>query len=87
MKVKTPECDKLLKVSEKSQSIGQFLDWLENEKEFAICEHYETDGDYIPVSINIERLLAEYFGIDMEKVEKERRKILDSLQKKAKAEK
>jgi len=83
MKVKTPECDKLVKVSKESQSIGAFLDWLLGEKGFVICESYETDNDYVPISPGIEGLLSEYFKIDPVKVEIERRKILDSLRKKA----
>jgi len=97
--MKTPECDKLLKVSKESQSIGAFLDWLSGEKNLTVCEEHEhddtcygkddirmcesNDGGYVPASLNIEKLLAEYFEIDLDKVEKERRKILEGLQKQA----
>lgn len=86
MKVKTTELDKMAKVHERSQAIGAFLDWLGGERDYTICELGENgEGmeEYFPVRPNIEKLLAEYFDIDLEKVEKERRKLLDSLQKKA----
>lgn len=97
MNVKTPECNKLIKVSEQSQTVGAFLSWLSDEKKLTVCEIHEhddddcygdksefrvcglTNGEYIPASLNIEKLLAEYFDIDLNKVEKERRKILESL--------
>lgn len=98
--MKTPELDKMAKVREQSQGAGAFLDWLSSEKNLTSCEQHEhddtcygkddirmcgfRDGDYVPASVNIEKLLAEYFDIDLEKAENERRKILASLQKAAK---
>ena len=39
---KTPELDKMLAVKEKSQPVGEFLDWL--EQSFVICE-FGDDSD------------------------------------------
>ena len=78
------ECDKLVKVSKESNKIGSFLDWLRSEKNFIICQYSENDdGDeeLFPVGHNIEKLLAMYFKINMDKVEKERRQMLEELQK------
>lgn len=88
-KVKYPECEKLKKVSEESNKIGAFLDWLMNEKYIHLCtyeEAHEIDDEdlsegYYGINRTIEDLLAEYFEIDMDKVEKERRQILEKLQK------
>lgn len=77
---KTPECDKMKAVKPKSQAIGEFLEWLADEKGYAICEN--TRGareDWVPIRFNIEEILAEFFEIDLEKVEKERRAILAAL--------
>ncbi len=100
--MKTPELDKMVKVREQSQAVGEFLDWLLYEKNVTLCEMHQhskgcenSDGEvecelredeYIPFSFQIQELLAEYFDIDLEKVDKERRKILVGLQKVAKAE-
>lgn len=65
----TPELDKMLAVKEKSQPIGEFLEWL-------ACEWH------IHLPASIEELLAEYFEaeyfeIDLTKMEKERQALLD----------
>ena len=39
MTTKTPTLDKLAKIRDKSQAIGEFLDWLACEKESTICRH------------------------------------------------
>ena len=79
-----PECEKLKAVSDKSQVVGEFLEWLQYEKEFMIAKHVENEdedgADYLaPMHINTERLLAEFFDIDMDKVETERRAMLESI--------
>ncbi len=67
--MKTSECDKLHKIKDKAQSIGEFLDWL--------VEYHQVS---LPDSIV--ELLAEYFDIDLEKVEEEKRAILEELRNK-----
>lgn len=74
-----PECERMLAVKDQSQAIGQFIDWLYSEKKWELCARQEHK--LFPVSLNIEQLLAEYFGIDLKKVEEERRAILDFLRK------
>ena len=34
---RTPECNRLHKIYDKSQAIGAFLDWLAQEKELTLC--------------------------------------------------
>ena len=75
--IKTSECDKMLKVASDSQKIGEFLEWLQNEREITLCE--ENGDEFYPARIPIERLLAEYFEIDLDKVEAERSAILGGL--------
>lgn len=94
--VKTPELDKMLKVKDQSQSAGAFLDWLQSEKGFHLAKFHEhDDGCYekdkrvcglvednlYSEHIQIEKLLAEFYGINLNKAEQERTKILKSLQK------
>ena len=83
------ELDKLQKVQPKSQTIGEFLDWLNYTKNYAVCAWVKTTkGEweiipegYYPVRTQVEDLLAEYFGIDLKKVEQEKQKMLDDLRK------
>jgi len=95
METKYPECEKLNGVSAFSQKIGEFLDWLEQELSCSICTAHSIDdmdeddptdyGDleevYLPVLSRKEKLLAKFFNIDLNKIEKERRQMLGELQK------
>lgn len=91
--VATPELDKMRAVSEQSQTIGEFLDtskyvlaqWVDCTREF----HDDPDqGSYsscpenqhlVEVYRPIEEILADYFGIDLKKVESERQEIIAAL--------
>lgn len=108
-----PECEKLAKVSKESNSIGAFLDWLQ-EQGISLTK-WQDEGDngepryidettgeqasmlalnsinnpeceewsegYFAINTPTEKLLAQYFDIDMNKVEKERRQILEDIRK------
>ena len=100
------ELEKLEAVSERSQAIGEFLEWLFDTKNYHICkylteEEYESednvyfvDGLYekeqfkrhkigkeelMSIHVNIEKLLAEFFEIDLVKVEEERKQTLNEI--------
>lgn len=69
-----PECEKLVAVADESHKMGAFLDWL--EQRYELCTR-ERDSDRLwPAYFDKERLLAEYFKIDLAKVEQERRALL-----------
>jgi hypothetical protein len=77
-----PEHDKLSAVKDKSQTIGEFLEWLDYEKNYSVCsltEGRNGGGEYSPIFTSTEKLLAEFFNIDLNKLEKEKRKMLDEL--------
>ena len=78
---KYPELDKIAKNKEESQSIGAFLDWLQTDKKIIFCKWDEKVSQHHPTPdyTSIEKLLAEYFGVDLKKAEKERQEILASL--------
>ncbi len=103
---KTPELDRLGAVKDKSQAIGEFIDWLTSEKKVHLGSPHEhgptcrgwdegrdryaprgedrcecSTGEFIPLNTSIEKLLAEFFEIDLKKVEKERQAILDHIRK------
>jgi len=73
-----PEHDKLRAVSNKSQSIGEFLDWARNEHGWELCR-MEPYGDYTPIYKSINDILAEYFEIDRTKLDDEKRAMLEEL--------
>jgi hypothetical protein len=93
----TPELNKMKSVREKSQAIGEFLDWLANEKKVSLAQYhahgehcYDGEGDLTcelrkdelyDFHYSIEKLLAEYFEIDLKKVEEERMAILEHIRK------
>ena len=102
-----PECEKMRAVSEVSNQIGWFLDWLEangimlarrsNEFECWCFGVLDEDGDecercdgtgtvtsgsrthLVGYHEGFEHLLARYFEIDLDKVEAERRAMLDAM--------
>jgi hypothetical protein len=76
---KYPECEKMVAVQDKSQAIGEFIEWLQHYKEYEICHICPEEGEYAPIYFSTEELLAEFFEIDLKKVEKERRKMLKEL--------
>lgn len=73
-----PECEKLSQVADKSQEIGNFLEWL--QETHVICYWDEDYGGYSREYKSTEKWLAEYFDIDLDKVEEERRALLKWLQ-------
>ena len=88
-KTPTPELDKMKMIQSKYKVIGMFLEYLLGEKGHTICRYalkqdektkngdetgYKKD-DLIPIFKSIEQMLAEYFGINLKKVEQERRRI------------
>lgn len=95
-----PECQKLLKVEEKSNIIGEFLDYFLPSKGIVLAKYGHADAtiynedlqDYEEMdeilfesaeyrgTNGINKLLAEYFGVDLDKVERERRELLKWLQ-------
>lgn len=75
--IETPECDKLRKVTHKSQIIGEFLAWLQDEKGLVICDL--EDNEYLPYGSSINQMLADYFEINLDKVEREKQAILDGI--------
>lgn len=81
-----PEHTRLSAIHDKSQAIGEFLEWL-GDNGYSICEFQEarsidhpdaTDGFY-PLHRSIQSWLAQYFQIDPAKIEREKRQMLDEI--------
>jgi len=74
-----PECEKLAAIAPQSQRIGDFIAWLREEKQI-ILGHYNREQEYMtPAQFNIEKLLAEFFEINLDMIEKEKQEILENL--------
>lgn len=83
-----PEHEKLSGVQVESQAIGQFIDWLQDEKGVFLAveathkeENISGIGNHevtetVPYRFRIDEVLAEYFGIDLRVLESERRAML-----------
>lgn len=80
-----PECAKLLSVKDRSQEIGDFLEWLQSKKGVHLAAYYEEAGLSV-YRCNVEQLLAEYFEIDLNKVEEEKLSMLKKMRIEAKDE-
>ena len=92
----TPELDKMAQFTDRSQAVGEFLDWLLGERDIVFAKwpkerEEEEEDDFaddwpkdrlIPECVNLNMLLAEYFDVDLVKVENERRAILAYLREK-----
>ena len=74
--MKYPEHEKQSKIIDKSQVVGEFLEWLEQEGmfvgEWSEGERYITDG-------GTNKLLARYFDIDLDKIDDEKRQMIEEL--------
>lgn len=79
---KYPMCEKLESIKEQSQLCGEFLEWLQTK--FFMLEKTEKFEDMcIPLGyssyINIELLLAEFFNINREQIEKEKKQMIEEI--------
>lgn len=79
-----PEHEKLRSVAEQSQVCGEFLDWLANEKCLHLAEWVDGGPGYrsqilMCASYSTQRLLAEFFEIDLDALEREKRAMLEDL--------
>ena len=74
-----PEHEKLQRVVKESQCIGEFLEWLKDTRHFVICEFDDIDDDFMPIMQKTEELLAEYFEIDLEKLNEEKQAMLKEI--------
>ena len=82
-KLKTPTLDEMIEIQEQSQLCGEFLDWFlrkytvfdRKQKRENPYANVMGNGDYI----NKEKLLAEFFNIDLDEAEREQDMLLQSL--------
>jgi hypothetical protein len=75
------ELDRMLEVQQESQTIGEFLEWC-NGRGMWLAQ-YMGNPTYrevlTPVGVSTEELLADFFEIDLNKAEQEKRAILAAI--------
>ena len=69
-----PECDKWAEASGERATIEAFLNWL-NEHKIVLCSPGKFD-EWRPIAESRDYLLACFYGVDLTKLEGERRAIL-----------
>ena len=77
-----PECEKFAENIIDSRVIRDFMEWL-NEKKIFLATYTHEEPFYHEIGRvrkNIEELLAEYHGIDLKKLDEERRAIIAAAQ-------
>jgi hypothetical protein len=73
-----PEHEKMRLIKDQSQSIGEFLEWLQDKKEVIFAEYPETNSDHLfPLHLPTQKLIAEFFDIDLDKIEDEKDAMLE----------
>jgi hypothetical protein len=70
-----PEHDKLTAVAEQTQAIGEFMEWAESKGLF-LARYVDGSNFPRPIHTDIRDLLAEWAGIDQNKLEAEKRQML-----------
>jgi hypothetical protein len=79
-----PEHAKLKKVKERSQCVGEFLEWLGTE-EIMLGTYTRVSGrrseSFMTIGESTESLLARFFDIDLNKLEEEKCAMLEEIRK------
>lgn len=74
--------DKWSEVHEKAVLLNEFFDFL-NQKELTLCELNKSHEQFYPTFSKRDDLIYEFFGIDYDQLEKERRELLTQIQNKS----
>jgi predicted RNA-binding protein (virulence factor B family) len=79
MSDKYPEHEKLAAIKDKSQAIGEFLDFGLGKQGIILAQFDEETDQLWPTHRSITDILAAYFGIDQKKIDAEKAQMLDEL--------
>ncbi len=76
-----PEHQKLKAIADKSQAIHDFLEWLQDTKGGFLAVRAGRRQDAYPMRESLRTLLAEFYEIDLDKIEDEKRAMLDECRR------
>lgn len=77
-----PEHDRLgkaKKTDDATQLVGEFFDWLKEEKNYVFAKYADDTDELVPVHEPVQRLLAAFFGVNENALESEKRALLEHL--------
>ncbi|MCK5615476.1 hypothetical protein KAR91_77145 [Candidatus Pacearchaeota archaeon] len=74
-----PECEKLKAVEKEHRGILEFCDYLMAKGIFFCDGRINSEGDIVPYSQPVQQLIYDCYGIDPDKLESERRAMLESI--------
>lgn len=79
-----PEHEKLKRIVDQSEKLGEFIEWLEGQGIFFATADPREDrlGGHVLITESTTQLLARYFQIDLNVIEREKRAMLDALREK-----
>lgn len=77
--MKYPEHEKMATVTEHSQIIGEFLDFGLPVLGLRLCQFDFETNQFFLAGMTIEQILAAYFEINLDKIEEEKRHMLEEL--------
>jgi hypothetical protein len=83
-----PEHEKLAKAKKTDDAttlVGEFFDWLTQEKGFTLGKFADDSDKMYPVREPVVKLLAEFFGINENALESEKQALLDHMRAVTKA--
>lgn len=72
-----PESEKLAQKRSERLTLGEFFQWLEDEKGYQLGEYY--DGNFVRTARRLETLIMEFLGVDRKKLEAERQEMLEKM--------
>lgn len=86
----TPQHDAYRPHQEQGQAIGEFLEWLQHTKHFVIAEYLIDEPTFVDEMVHanydVNRLLAEFFGIDYDAYQAEKEAVYRCVSARAAAQ-
>lgn len=76
-----PEHKKMDAVINEMRAIGDFLEWALETHRMYLCQPVEETSHMIPILRPMVELVAEFYGIDLKEIEKERRQMLEETRR------
>lgn len=78
--------EKAKKTDDATTLVGEFFDWLVGEKGYSLGKYLREDHEFLtPIHESVHKLLAEFFGINQNALESEKRALLDHIRAVSKA--
>ncbi len=80
---KYPEHEKLKALNGANQTVGDFIEWLFGKYELAEWNTNQelSEDELVPAHRSRDGLLAEFFNIDQNRLEEEKRAMLDEIRR------